>query len=102
MSAEPAFRDNAAASQYELRTPEGLAFMTYRESPRGHRVLVHTEVPPELQGAGLASRLVKAVLDDARAHRYRIIPACQFVKAYLSKHPEYADLVEPHGTDEPR
>jgi len=98
---EPAFRDNAAAAQYELRTAGGLAFLTYRESPRGHRVLVHTEVPPELQGAGLASRLVKAVLDDARAHGYRIIPACQFVKAYLAKHPEYADVVGPQSTGDP-
>jgi predicted GNAT family acetyltransferase len=87
------FRDNADRSQYELETDAGLAFMTYRDSPRGHRVLVHTEVPPAMQGLGVGSRLVKAVLDDARAHGRPIVPACEFVKSYLERHPEYADVV---------
>ena len=86
------FRDNAAASQYELTTGGGLAFLTYRDSPRGHRVLIHTEGPPELQGKGIGSRLVKAVLEDARAHHRPIVPACAFVKSYLQRHPEYADV----------
>ena len=87
------FRDNTDQSQYELETDAGLALMTYRDSPRGHRVLVHTEVPPAMQGQGVGSRLVKAVLDDARAHGRPIVPACAFVKSYLERHPEYADIV---------
>ena len=87
------FRDNTDRLQYELETDAGLALMTYRDSPRGHRVLVHTEVPPAMQGLGVGSRLVKAVLDDARAHGRPIVPACEFVKSYLERHPEYADVV---------
>jgi uncharacterized protein len=87
------FRDNADRSQYELETDAGLALMTYRDSPRGHRVLVHTEVPPAMQGLGVGSRLVKAVLDDARAHGRPIVPACEFVKSFLERHPEYSDVL---------
>ena len=87
------FRDNTDQLQYELETDAGIALMTYRDSPRGHRVLVHTEVPPAMQGLGVGSRLVKAVLDDARAHGRPIVPACAFVKSYLERHPEYADVV---------
>ena len=87
------FRDNTDQLQYELETDAGIALMTYRDSPRGHRVLVHTEVPPAMQGLGVGSRLVKAVLDDAHAHGRPIVPACEFVKSYLERHPEYADVV---------
>jgi uncharacterized protein len=97
MPSDPEFRDNAAAARYELRTDRGVAFLTYKDSPRGHRVLVHTEVPPELQGSGLGSRLVKAVLDDARVHGRRVVPACEFVKAYLQRHPEYTDVLAAQG-----
>src|ERR1044072_9144498 len=93
MPVDPRFRDNTDRLQYELEADGGIAFMTYRDSPRGHRVLVHTEVPPALQGQGVASRLVKAVLDDARAHGRPIVPACQFVQSYLQRHPEYADVL---------
>jgi len=48
---------------------------------------------PAMQGLGVGSRLVKAVLDDARAHGRPIVPACAFVKSYLERHPEYADVV---------
>jgi uncharacterized protein len=97
MSSDPAFRDNTAAHQYELQVDGGLAFLVYRDSPRGHRTLVHTEVPPALQGSGVGSRLVKAALDDARAHNRRIVPACEFVKFFLQRHPEYADVVAGQG-----
>ena len=93
MAADPQFRDNTDQLQYELETDAGIALVTYRDSPRGHRVLVHTEVAPAMQGLGVGSRLVKAVLDDARAHGRPIVPACEFVKSYLERHPEYADVV---------
>jgi uncharacterized protein len=60
-----------------------------------HLTLVHTEVAPELEGKGYGSKLAKAALDYAREHKLRVIPHCRFVLAYLARHPEYADLVNP-------
>ncbi|GAA3113730.1 putative GNAT family acetyltransferase [Kribbella aluminosa] len=57
------------------------------------RVLFHTGVSDEYSGQGLASRLVRAVVDDVIAQGYAIVPVCPYVAAWLPKHPEYADHV---------
>ena len=54
---------------------------------------VHTGVPPQLGGQGIGGRIVKAGLDFARAEGLRVQPSCSFVRGYISKHPEYVDLV---------
>ena len=81
-------RHNEAASRYELDTPNGLAIAIYREQA-GSRVFTHTEVPPADEGHGFGAQLVKAALDDTKAHGFRIVPACSFVVAYVRRHPEY-------------
>jgi predicted GNAT family acetyltransferase len=45
-------------------------------------------------GHGHGSTLVRAALDDVRARGLSVIPLCPFVKAYIEKHPEYADLLK--------
>jgi predicted GNAT family acetyltransferase len=55
--------------------------------------LVHTEVPPESRGLGLASELSKSALDWARENNVRVDVICPVVLSYIEKHPEYSDLV---------
>ncbi|EHR72649.1 putative acetyltransferase [Burkholderiales bacterium JOSHI_001] len=55
--------------------------------------LTHTEVPPALEGRGIAAQLVKAALEHARAQGLRVKPACSYVRVYLKRHPEYQDLL---------
>jgi predicted GNAT family acetyltransferase len=86
-------QDNTAAARYELATDAGMAFLAYRDTSLGHRILAHTEVPRAVERRGLGTRLVVAALDDARAHDRRIVPACPFVKSYIERHKEYEDLV---------
>ena len=50
---------------------------------------LHTGVPPEYEGQGIASQLARAGLDFARQQGYRIVAQCSFVDAYLRRHPEY-------------
>src|SRR5205823_1986431 len=57
------------------------------------RVLFHTGVSDDYSGQGLASVLVRAVVEDVIAHGYTIVPVCPYVAAWLPKHPEYADHV---------
>ena len=82
-------RHNEAASRYELDTPHGLAIATYRQQGDS-RVFTHTEVPPADEGHGLGAELVRAALDDTKAHGLKIVPACSFVVSYVRRHPEYA------------
>jgi predicted GNAT family acetyltransferase len=53
----------------------------------------HTEVPRELEGRGIASALTQAAIDHARANGLAIQPLCGYVRAWLRRHPEHADLV---------
>ncbi|CAG7621323.1 GNAT family N-acetyltransferase [Leucobacter soli] len=57
------------------------------------RVLFHTAVSEAYAGQGLASVLVGAVVADLVAAGIRIVPVCPYVKAWLPKHPEFADHV---------
>ena len=55
--------------------------------------LVHTEIDPAHQGAGLASILARGTLDDLRDHSdTRVIASCPYVRGWIAKHPDYAEL----------
>ena len=55
--------------------------------------LVHTVVPPEYGGKGIASSLAKFALEQARVTGVEVVPVCPFVVEYLTRHPEYSDVV---------
>ena len=84
--------DNAARSRYELDVDGHIAFVDYRVRP-DRIVLVHTEVPSELGGRGIGSRIAKGTLDAVRARGLKAEIRCDFLNGYVKKHPEYADLV---------
>lgn len=84
--------DNKQQSRYELATNEGTAVLQYMERD-GALYLTHTEVPPELEGKGIGSRIVKHALEDARSRGVKVAPWCPFVRAYIDRHPDYKPLV---------
>lgn len=57
-------------------------------------VVTHTEVPPALQGRGIAAALVAAALAHAREQRLRVRPLCSYVAVYMRRHPDTHDLLE--------
>jgi uncharacterized protein len=83
---------NEADTRYELTEDGATAFASY---VRDRDVLIfdHTVTPRELRGRGVASKVVKAALDDVRAKELKIVPACSFVEDYVARHPEVKDLV---------
>jgi uncharacterized protein len=85
--------NNKAQQRYEL-TVEGHLAATYYTLSDGVITFVHTDVPPELGGKGVGSALVKGALDQVRAGGLKVIAECPFVKAYIDKHGEYADLLK--------
>ena len=81
--------DNTDASRFELRADGWLAELIYRI--RGDRlVLVHTEVPVELEGRGVGGRLVTAAVDRAVREGLTLVPLCPFARGWLERHPEAA------------
>ena len=74
-------------------TPDGHeAELTYSRMNATTIIADHTGVPEALGGRRVGIALVEALVADARAEGYRIVPLCPFVKAQLSRHPEWSDV----------
>ena len=86
-----AVSNNPAQQRYELEV-DGHIAATYYKTADGVITFVHTEVPPELGGKGIGSRLIKGALEQVRSDGLKVIAECPFVNAYIEKHSEYSDL----------
>src|SRR6201984_3763312 len=85
--------NNKAQHRYEL-TVNGHLAATYYELSGDVITFVHTEVPSELGGKGIGSKLVKGALDQVRSEGLKLVAECPFVKGYIDKHPEYSALLK--------
>ncbi len=86
-------RDVPEQNRYEIRDGDRLLGIADYER-RGDQVrFTHTEVDPSAGESGLGSTLVRAALDDVRAKGGSVVPLCSFVRGWIGKHPDYADLV---------
>jgi predicted GNAT family acetyltransferase len=65
----------------------------------GQRIFPHTEVRDEFEGRGLATILVTEALQSTRDAGLRIIAICPLVAAFVKKHHEFDDVVDPADTD---
>jgi len=87
--------NNKKLFRFEILLPDGeYAILEYRWL-KGSMVLMHTLVPVAARGKGIASMLIKYVLDYAKAQHFKIIVYCPFVAKYMKAHPEYNDLIDP-------
>ena len=89
---EGVVRHNEKRHRFEAGGTENPAHLDYRLR-EGVVDMVHTEVPAEYQGQGLAGKLAAAALDWARESGRKVVPSCSYIKGYLGKHPEYEDLL---------
>ena len=90
-------QNDTTARQYYFDL-EGRPHIDYLRA--GQRLyLVHTEVPPSLEGQGIGSDLVKQALADIERQGLRLVPQCPFVAAYVKRHPEWQRLVYQPGED---
>jgi uncharacterized protein len=80
------------SGRFEIERNGHIAYLDYSLAGKVLQ-LIHSEVPPQLRGLGLASELAKSALDWAREHGVKVDVICESVAAYLEKHPEYKDLV---------
>jgi len=87
---------------YELTVDGEHAGLAEFEERPGVVVFTHTEVDKPFEGRGLASLLVRTVLDDTRARGLKVNPVCPFTRSWIEKHPDYQDLLAvqvPDGGD---
>lgn len=84
--------NNLTAKQFQAEVEGHKAIIRYTPD-NGTLILTHTEVPPELEGQGVGSSLVRAALDFAMTEGLNVVPECPFIKAYIDKHEEYQSLL---------
>jgi len=85
--------DNESERQYEFHIDGYTPKIEYAKTNKGEIYLTHTEVPVELEGEGIASALVKKVLQDIEKKDLILVPMCPFVVDYIQKHPEWERLL---------
>jgi predicted GNAT family acetyltransferase len=92
MSQIPDVVMNTDTKRFEVSLDGETAFAEYSLVDHGI-ILPHTVVPEAFEGRGVGSALAKAALGYARAQDLKVIPLCTFMAGYITKHPEWHDLV---------
>ena len=83
---------NEGAERFETTVDGHRAILTYSEND-GKLYLLHTEVPPELEGQGIGSALVKFAAEHARGAGMKVVPLCPFADTWFKRHRDYGELV---------
>jgi predicted GNAT family acetyltransferase len=81
--------------RYEADLDGALAGILEYKVKQDRIALIHTEVPPQFEGHGVAAAITKFALDDARKRGLRVLALCPYVRRYLETHPEDLDIVVP-------
>ncbi|HTN48268.1 MAG TPA: GNAT family N-acetyltransferase, partial [Burkholderiaceae bacterium] len=87
-----AIQHNPAAMRFEVIVDGMLCRADYRMHG-DTMMLVHTEVPRQLEGRGIASALVKAAFAHAADKGMDVLPVCSYVRAWVQRHPEVEPLL---------
>ena len=74
-----------------METSAGLAIADYRMSGNTMTIF-HTEVPAPVRGRGIGERLVRGALEKAKKLGLKIVPRCWFVRDFIERNREFADL----------
>lgn len=86
---------NPDRSRYELHV-DGQLVGWSDYLPAGPSVIIaHTEIDSRREGEGHGSELVRGALDQIRETGKTVIPTCPFTAAFIQRHPEYVELVDP-------
>ena len=88
-------RDNPERHRFELELGDGDIAIAEYTLPAGKIMFTHTEVPEGHEGKGIGTMLIRFALDAARERGLKVIPICPFFAAYMQKHPDVHDLLDP-------
>lgn len=83
---------NADAHRLEMEVEGHIAFIDYKLTA-DKLFLIHTEVPRELEGRGVARAIVEKAFQFAKDKGYKVVPICPYIQSYLKKHREWDDLI---------
>ena len=85
--------EGATRGRYVTAVDGQEAELTFSKMSATGVIADHTGVPEALEGRGIGKALVDAMIADARANGFKIMPLCPFVRAQFARHPEWHDVM---------
>lgn len=89
---------NPAENRFETWIEGELSKLDYMED-RDSILMMHVGVHPQHRGQGVAGKLTRVALEYAKDKSLRVIPMCSYVRAYISRHPEYVELTKQRASE---
>lgn len=86
-------RENPAQHRFERPIHDSATAAAYYRVADGKLEFLHTEVPNEFSGLGIATELVRGTFDLLRESGRKAVLKCPFMVRFYTTHPEYADIV---------
>jgi len=86
--------ENPAEHRFEMPIDEGAIAAAYYRVDGDRLVLIHTEVPAEFTGQGLATRLATGTFELIRRSGRKAVLKCPFMARFFTDHREFADIVD--------
>lgn len=86
-------RENAGQHRFERPIRDDALAAAYYREENGMLVFIHTEVPSEFAGQGIATALARGTFDLLRKSERKAVLICPFMVRFANSHPEYADVV---------
>ena len=83
---------NLDEKRFEIEVNDHLAIAEYMETAT-NITFTHTEVPPELEGQGIGTKLAYTAVEYAYEKNLKMILICPFITQYVRNHPKYHPLV---------
>ena len=88
--------NNEAIHNFEFLVDGHRSFIDYKT--KGDKIyLVHTEVPAELEGRGIAAVMVEKAFKYIEEKGLKLVPLCSYVQSYLKRHAEWDKILAFHG-----
>lgn len=93
MENEIKHKESDRRGMFYLEDEKGITSeLTYSRKENGIMVIDHTETRPQLEGKGLASRLLKRSVEFAREQNLKIDPLCPFAEVQFDQNKDYQDV----------
>jgi glutathione S-transferase len=86
-------RENAPQHRFERLIHDTTIAAAYYRNAEGRLVFIHTEVPTEFSGQGIATALARGTFDLLRRTGRKAELICPFMVHFANTHPEYGDVV---------
>lgn len=92
-SPETGVTENAGQNRFERPLRDDAIAAAYYQTEDETLVFIHTEVPSEFSGQGVATALARGAFDLLRQSGRKAVLKCPFMVRFAIAHPEYGDVV---------